>query len=356
MSLHTTRRCRIALLLWMAVGGAAFAAAPREATTLRSIEAATGAETGRISAVAQALRADQWPQTEVRYVAPAIGKELLSNPELVNRETISPAPVLFDDTPWGRCEWSWGYLVVSKKPLPTALPEERKRALLALLPPERRKDREFVDTYLARQLGRYRQSLQYQLGGEMQVTALVAPSSRAAQEYLLATMTESSLPTDILVKSLAKASRSRPKGLGAVGFVLESRGKDDARVWLTRANIVLHIRGRGRFARDVVPLAVKIDSLLLKQSSLTYDELDEQRPSISLGPVAEDGRALLFEVSSPSDERIARVEATVNGQPANVSARAISLAGVTGQVAVKATVITQGLLASSAEAVITVGE
>jgi len=357
MSVHTTRRCCIALLLWMVAAGAVFGAAlGEEATLLPSFKAPPGSDARRASAVVEALRADQWPQTEARHVAPAISKALLSHSELVTRETISTGSVPFDDTPWGRCEWSWGHVVASKGPPPTALPEERKRALLALLPPERQKDREFVETYLARHLDRYRKSRQYQLRGEMQVTALVAPSSRAAQEYLLATMTESSLPTDLLVKSLVKASRSRPKGLGAVGFVLESRANDDARVWLTRANVFLQVRGRGRFARDVVPLAMTIDLLLMKQSSLTYDELDEERPSITLGPVAEDGRALRFEVSSPSDERIALVEATVNGQPANVSARAISLAGVTGKVKVKATVITEGLLASSAETVITVGE
>jgi hypothetical protein len=312
----------------------------------------------RVDALGKALDFDNWPQTKVRHVAPPIDKTLLSNPDLVTRQSTYYHAVPFGQDPWGQCNWSWRRLVKNTEPLPTDLPAERKSHLLEKMSPEKRNDPNFVEEYLKRKLDGYRMSKTYRLEGEMDVYLCIAPDSRAAQEYMLVIMTENTLPIEGVIGMYTHAKKS--EGLGTVNYLTESTKKDDIRVKVVRDNISLNIRGNGCFADEVLPLARKIDAMLVKQPPLTYEQLMVRRPSITIDPDAIKSKTgektVSYNISAPAGQQIVDVKAYVNDRKAPVRNGKIHIIRKTGKVKVKVIATTSELLTNTFEKEVTVPE
>lgn len=307
---------------------------------------------GCVDAVGKALDFDKWPQTKVRHVAPPIDKTLLSNPDLVTRQSTYYHAVPFGQDPWGQCNWSWGRLVKNTEPLPTDLPAERKARLLERMSPEKRNDPNFVAEYLKRKLDGYRMSKTYRSEGQMDVYLCIAPNSRAAQEYMLAVMTHNTLPTGAVVSMYSRAKR--PESLGTKSFLTESSNKDDIRVKFVRDNVFLKISGNGCFADEVLQLARKIDTLLVKQPPLTYQQLLGRRPSITIAANAAQTtsrryKTVPYDISVPAGKEVVSVRTYVNGKNASAKDGKIFIGEKKGKVKVKLTAITSELLANSFE-------
>jgi hypothetical protein len=190
----------------------------------------------RAAALAAALGFAAWPRTFELYTAPAVGRALLRQPAGVAEEVRSCTTVRFGDEPWPQCTWSWKALAESGKP----------------------SAKDWLD---------------------LQIT--LAPSGRAAQEYLLSSLADNQLPTEGLVP-LYKSSK-RPKGLGTVAFLVAPPKGYDTRLWFIRANVVFRVWGRGALSAEVLPLASRLDEQLLAQQPLTLEELRARRPKVPAG-------------------------------------------------------------------------
>jgi hypothetical protein len=309
-----------------------------------------GFNRARLNALAEAVDFKQWPQTETRRVAPRIDKSLLTRPDLATRESISHCPIEFNQAPRRMLSWSCQRHVKTNEPLPTELPAERKAKLLEHLSAEIRKDPNLVERYLRRKLDRYRRSKEYHSLGEMDVEVCLSPSSRAAQEYMLAMMIESTMPTASMVGMYAGAKR--PQGLGDISFLTEFRTKD-SRIRFVRDNVYLRIWGTGCFAEEVLPLARKIDSMLVGQPPLTYEQLLARRPSIIIAPEAEKDKTgektVSYNISAPAGQEIVDLKAYVDDQSAPVRDGKIHIIRKTGKVKAKVVATTSELLTSSVE-------
>jgi hypothetical protein len=330
------------------VGLAVASETKKPSIRFRSLKVAPGFSKIRVDTIGRAIAFEDWPQTVALRVAPVINKSLLSNPELVTRQLASYTEVQFGQEPWGKSRWSWDCLIKDDKELAAELPAARKKHLLAQIPPEKRKDKAFVDRYMKRKLDRYRRSKKYRLDGQMYVEVVLTPSSRAAQEYLLSSMTENMMPTDDLAKIYAGA-KGREK-LGNISFLTESRGKKDIHIRFVRDNICLNIRASGTLGVEALPLARKIDTEIARQPVLTYQQLLAQRPSVTIGtkPDAQT-RTVSCNISTPAGQKIVRVEASIDGQSAVFKDMNIHLLDKKGLLKVKLTAITQQLLANSFE-------
>jgi hypothetical protein len=310
-------------------------------------------EAARVDAVGKAIGFQNWPQTDVRYVAPMIDKSLLLHPELITRELSTYDIVYFGKTPWGICKWSCGHLNENPEPLPTEIPPDRKENLLAHLTPEERDDPNFVEKYLSRKLDSYRQSKKYHLDGSINIWICLAPSSQAAQEYLLHTMTQNSMPTEAL--AIGYASDKRPEDLGTISFLTESTHKDDIRIKFVRNNICLNIRADGCFATEALPLARKIDAMLLAQQPLTHEQLLARRPVVTISSdvdkVRMNGcRTVSYNISVPSGQDIVCARASCReGQYQAAKDGKITLPDKMGKVKVKLIAITHELLTNTFE-------
>ncbi len=306
----------------------------------------------RVEAVAKVAGLENWPRTEARRLAPHIDKKLLSDPTLVTGEWVAYDPVLLGRQIWGQAWWSWKRRVPNPEPLPTELPPDVKEQILkqkAHLSPEAQAK------ILAGRLKRYRESKKHITTGQMELKVVTAPSCRAAQEYLIWESTQCSLATH------AVASAFRPEkrlmGLGTIGF---RRGPILRSV---RDNICVIIRGTGDFGKEVLPLAKKIDGLIQKQPVLTERELMARRPTVRLNTVVQKAAdvpehqpAVAYNVTGADGLKVLGRRATINGQYAAAKEGRVLLGIAKGTVRVRLTVIVEGLLASTAEADIVVGD
>jgi hypothetical protein len=289
----------------MAVG-LIHAAETEPPTIFQWLKLTPGSETGRLEAVAGAVEFQKWPQTEVRYLAPSVGKSLLLKPDLVNHEFTSYGIIQFGSDYWGQ---------------------------------RRLKCRRLVEN---------------RLEGEMFVRISLAPNSRAAQEYMLNVMTANAMSTEGLVSIYSTAEQ--PQSLGSVSYLVGSQAKNDVCVLFVRANLCISIRGNGCFADEALPLARKIDYALVSQSPLGYQQLIARRPNVAIGSKAPDENTIPYDVSVPHKQKIVRVSAPLDGQNAANKDGTISLRGKTGSVSVKLIAVTDELLANFSEKELTIYE
>jgi len=319
-----------------------------------------GFEAARVNAIGKAIDFNNWPQPEERYIGPTIDRSLLSHPELITRELTTYSHVLFGETAWGRYEWSCGRLVESSQPLPTELPPDRKENLLAHLTPKERNDPNFVEEYLNRKLESYRRSKKYYLEGSINMRICLAPSSQAAQEYLLNTMIQNTMPTELVIWKYTGARQ--PEGLGTIGFLTESSQKDDIRVKFVRNNVCVNIRADGCFAAEALPLARKIDAMLLAQRPLTYRELLARRPIVTISPNVDEARTngqrtVSYDISVPAGQEIVCARArSREGQYEAAKDGKILLPDKEGTIKVKLIAITSELLSSTVESEVIIPE
>ena len=320
----------------------------------KSLPTYPGFDVARVDAVGKAVGFQNWPQTEVCRVGPAIDKSLLTRADLITRESISYSHVQFDQAPWCRFEWSCQRHVKTNEALPTDIPPERKARLLERMSPPKRNDPNFIEEYLKRKLDRYRRSKRYRREGSMLVQLCLAPNSRAAQEYMLVVMTESTMPTEGVVSTYVRAKR--PKGLSTVSFVTES-----GRVKFVRDNVYVNIWANGCFASEALPLTRKIDSLIKKQPVLTYEQLLARRPSIMIEDNATKSKMTLettvsYNISATAGQEIVDVKAYVDGQRAPVRDGKVHIIRKKGKVKLKVVATTSELLTNTFEKEVTLPE
>jgi hypothetical protein len=181
----------------------------------------------RAAELAAALGFAGWPEPPELYAAPAVFRGLLKNPGAVAEEVRACTTVAFGEEAWPQCTWSWKGRAA----------EGRKSV-----------GEDWLD-----------------------VQATVAPSSRAAKEFLLASLADNQLPTEAVVARYTSAER--PARLGDVALLVKSPKGDDTSVSFMRANLVFRIRGHGALAEEALPLAVRLDERLAGQAPLTPEEL-----------------------------------------------------------------------------------
>jgi len=185
----------------------------------------------RAGSVAAALGFSDWPRTAELYRVPAIGRVLFDQPAELADEVRSCTTVRFGrfgNDPWERCVWSW------------RIDGEKGGAA--------------ADTL------------------DLEVT--LAPSARAAQEYLLTTLADNTMPTETLVKLYGAAKQ--PASLGDVAVLVEPTNGSETRLSFTRANVAFRIRGFGALREEVLALAQRLDEKILAQQPLTLEQLRAQ--------------------------------------------------------------------------------
>lgn len=213
------------------LGGGSLAAAQDVAPPFRyETQKADGYATERARVVAGALGFSAWPRTSELYVSPPVGRALLREPGRVAGEVRSCTTVSFDGESWPQCTWSW-----------KASSEGRKPSAYDWL--------------------------------DLQVTQ--TPGGRAAQEFLVASLADNMLPTEML-EARYKAAR-RPENLGSVAFQIQSPQGDETSLSFIRGNLVFRIRGHGTLAAEALPLASRLDEAVLNQQPLTIEELRARR-------------------------------------------------------------------------------
>ena len=225
---------------------------------------------------------DRWPRTNVLRAAPCvdvINTQLLSQPDLINRQyqTFGYAQRFTDGTwPGGEGRWDWSHV--------------RKR----------------VD-------------------GELHIRICVAPSTQAAYEYLIAHASNSNMPPEGIASFFGDSHRIA--GLGTLGFGGASTKWADAR--FVRDNIAVEIRGHGDLSGEVLPLARKIDAILLQQPARSREELIARVPVVTISPDLKPGRHVAMypplTVSRPKGRRVINMRAFVDGQTAAIRGGEICL-------------------------------
>jgi hypothetical protein len=250
--------------------------------------------TERLQAVAEAVGFNDWPRPDALFVAPRVGRELFTAPGNLGREVRSCSAVRFADEPWGRCEWTW-------RPARDG-------------------------------------------SGWLDLSLTLAPTSRAAQEYLLSALTDNMLPAEAAAATLRGAVR--PEGLGDVAFSVSSRAGDDVRLDFTRANLAVRIRARGSLAGDSLGLARRLDARVLDQHPLTRQQLLARRPTVRLAAVA-DGRALPYTLQLPGAPAVVALQAQAGGRAVPAAQGRLMLAAPPEEpTPVEIVVITAELLAA----------
>ncbi len=304
----------------------------------------------RMEALAEAVDFEKWPRTEVRRLAPTIDKSLLGHPELVTREWTSYGHVV--PGPGAGGWWKWRRKVENPEPLPTEIPADLVRSV----PRPFRDDPEKVKWWNEKELEAYRRTKKYLISGWIQLKVAVTPSCRAAQEWLLYNGIVNSLPIEAAIYTYSRADR--PDDLGTVSFVRRrSGGRASTSVHFVRDNICVLIRAKGDFVDEALPLARKIDALILQQPELTYEQLMALKPTVAIAEsaVKPDPSGMLgvsFDASAPAGQEIVHHSARVDHQGCAIREGKIQIGPVKPEVTrikVKLTVITKGLLSATTE-------
>jgi len=303
----------------------------------------------REQALVLASGLEQWPQSQSLKLAPRVDKALLSLPDLVTRENESYDVVVLDSIDCGVAWVSWRHLVASDAPIPAELPrdlrEELDKATAGLSPDARERKLDSVRE-------RYLRSMVYEEKGGIDVKMVVAPSSRAAQEYLIFESTQCSLPIE--ARAVEFDESNRLSGLGNMAF------RYGGTVRFARDNVGFVIHGSGDLASEVEALARKLDAALLGQPSLTSTEWLAARPRVTVGALRRGSAAaptqpsLPFYATTSHGASIVAVHATINDDFAPVENQEVLLGSPRGPMAAKITVFSDGLLVGSVRQIVQV--
>ncbi len=312
---------------------------------LQAYEMPAELDNSRLEKVAEAFDFENWPKTEVLRVAPHISKALLSNPQLITRESSSYSQVSFAQAIFGKRHLSWGNLEESRDPLPNKLPDDYRSKLVRKLPKDRQSDPRFVNEYLNEHLKKYQNSKRHILAGEMSVDISLAPSSRAAQEYLLVNITDNMLPTEALINTYT--SSLKMNGFGDVGFHVKSRASDAVRIIFVRDNVFVDVFARGSLVKEVSDFAVVIDRLVLSQPPLTREQLEKRKPLVLLKSASSTKDVLSYSVSLGIGRAMASVMAFVDGNSVPTEEGKVRLPSGSEKMKVQIILITDDLLAGS---------
>jgi hypothetical protein len=210
-----------------------------------------------------------------------------------------------------------------------------------------------------KRVNKYKEARKYRLEGDLDVRIYAAPSSQAAQELMLLHMIASTMPTEGIVATYARAER--PKDLGTVSFVNEYGSGDDVRIKFVRDNILVEIFGEKALAQEALPLARKIDALM-KAKAFTKAQLAGRTPAIKMASEAvkkkhKSQRWVSFDVTVLPDTRIVYKRAFVDGEDAGVIGKGICILGrKSGKAKVSLTVMTDELVSATLEQEVAIEE
>jgi len=337
----------ISMAVGVLLGAMTVATATGEGLTRVGRRDVSAEQASREQAVMQAAGIENWPTSQRVRGAPAVDKSVLSKADLVTSESRSYDVVVLDKTECGKLWITWRQMVPSEAPPPAELPAgiraQLEKATEGLAPDARQR-------HLDKALARYRRSRAMVERGAIKVKMIVAPSSRAAQEYLIYESTQCSLPTRVVAAHFDESKKLA--GVGDVAF------KHKGTVRFVRDNVAVILYGYGEFVEEAERLAKKLDAAIAKKPAL--GDFDASCPNVRVGSlrneaVAAPGQpACSFSTTPPSGGAIASVQATVNGEPAPVKDREILLGSTKGKVKVKVTAIADSLLVASAEKTVVV--
>jgi len=345
------------ILLWVVAAQILFYAnsQPLYSMGLASFEISRPSDQAVFDKVRGAVSPEKWPKTSALRSFPPVGtanKQLLSNAYLATRENVTPAPVAFTDKEWcgGVCIWTWDHLIKNPDPLPDELPAEDKEALLRSLRADERNDPNLVEELLAKALERYRSSKVQRVMGELMVRVCVAPNSQAAYDYLILQCTSNSaLPSNFVVSEFSDSNRLEE--LGTIGFW--KVGPNGGRIMFVRDNIAVYIMTHGDMVGEALPLARRIDSLILKQPVRTREELRARAPSITVSANVKKNayghKSLPFEVSAPAGQKIITVTANAGEEIVPIRDTEVSLGRRVGKTKIRVLAITDELLVGTRE-------
>ena len=159
----------------------------------------------------------------------------------------------------------------------------------------------------------------------------------------------STLPDEAIVYQFA--DESIVSDLGTIGYLSDARGSDS--ICFIRDNIAVIIRGHGEFEREVVDIAQKIDTMLLQQPLLTYEQLQARCPKLHIGPGKKAAETtvpfLEYSVEVPSGVQAWVSDIKINDKVRAAQDNKILLEEKPHKVNIQATVISTELLVSTYE-------
>jgi hypothetical protein len=126
-----------------------------------------------------------------------------------------------------------------------------------------------------------------------------------------------------------------------------------------RDNIFVTISGNGELSNEVLQLAKKIDSAIVKGPELTYEQLVSRRPSFTISKdikISKDvyfdknQRVISYDFIIPDEVNVVNAFSKINGRPYGFTKnREIPLPHTGGPVNIKLTAITNELLVGQCE-------
>lgn len=242
--------------------------------------------------------------------------------------------------------------LVKNTNVPTDLPEEIKNGLLNNLPEEIKKDTKQVNQIMEGYKKNYISSKANIVEGQIRIEIFPSENQRAAYELILSNIVTNSMPIETLSKSYLQ--KRKFNDYGNISFVTESNKKDDILIYFIRDNFAVKIRGEGCFANEVLPLAKKIDEMILKQPFVSYVKLLERRATLKNLKLDNrkqntNVRSVSYELSAPEGAKIISAEAEIDGGKLSAKDNKIFLENKKGKTKIKITAITDELLVSNIE-------
>jgi len=253
----------------------------------------------RLQQLAAVLDFTKWEQEEGRLVAPAVTRSDLPEPQMATSDFRTCTAIRIGELPWGHCEWAWS----------SGRKNERAPA------------------------------------GRLELAMTLTPSARAAHEHLLLDLVQNMLPSELLVDLYRQAEQ--PEHLGTAAVLTRSPDDTVVNVRFVRANLSVAVRGSGELSEHALPLARRLDAKIASQEPLTYEQLLERRPVVSVSARAPRPDAAAYSVTVPGNRPVVGIRAFVQGQQAPADRRIVVIGPRKEPVDVEVLVITQELLAGS---------
>jgi len=225
-------------------------------------------------ALADTIRFPEIQENNLYRLGTTVDETILDNIEKVTRKSTALGQGYFTDKRWigGTSGFNAIIVVNNSNPLPTELPAERRKYILDKCREWGKSDLE-TEEYLAIKLESYRKSLKNVVKGQLSVRIVNAPSAKAAFEFLLVDAGKSNMVTGAIAAGFDE--KYKIHGLGTLSY-----NQGDC-VRFIRDNIAVVISANGEFKDQAVDIAKKIDAMLLKQSLLTYDQLQARCPQVT---------------------------------------------------------------------------
>jgi hypothetical protein len=276
--------------------------------------------------------------TEARRLAPKISKDLLTDPSVVTRQSVTYTHIDFvDNQLWGQGKWVFKHMTQAT---PGELNAQQRERLVARLPAERRADKVYVKQYLDGKLQDFKKRRVLSLAGLVQIELTATPSSNAAREFMISRMTLSTLPPEMIIHLYTNAER--PQALGDLSFSIASRADDQAQIKFIRDNIYVEVRAQDTLTADALPIAKKIDRMIMEQPILSAAQIREMKPLIKLSSKSKG--ILSYTLSDIEDQEIVSIYGLTNGQRLPVKTGEVSIVGRSTDSPIKVIAITDRLL------------